>query len=482
MSNDHILEYLNNFSQSGDAVEFAVLIDGEWGAGKTFFIDLFKKQEGISDKCIYVSLYGVEKVSDLKVALLHASSPKLAKVHSFFGPVAGMLQPILKTATGVANAAVLSQTGMNVDVGALGGYLDKVDFTSVFEDLDNKILIFDDLERTKIPIEEMFGYFNNLVEHQKVKVILVANEAELIRKRRTEEKVVVDKSGEGSGKREKTDYELTREKLVGRKFKVHPDFGRCLDTFVNSIDSKSFQKICKENNAIIIKMFEASKCFNLRALKVTLYDLEQLTNKLDEQILSKTDLVSELVGNFVAFSLELKGGDLRESDVLNWDNLRGIRKTDEEKSAKEKFSDKYGVSAYGSLLLSPYLWHQVLIEGKYDKENISIWLRQSLYFDDENTPLWRKLWRYGDLTENEFEKLIQEASKEFIEEEIIEVGEVVHLTMILLEVADKGLLGDLSKSQILNRSKKLIGSCKGVRKFLSSHLAMDAWGQAGFWD
>ena len=43
----------------------------------------------------------------------------------------------------------------------------------------NSILIFDDLERCKIPINDLLGYINQFVEHLNLKVIIVANEKEI---------------------------------------------------------------------------------------------------------------------------------------------------------------------------------------------------------------------------------------------------------------------------------------------------------------
>ena len=42
-----------------------------------------------------------------------------------------------------------------------------------------RVIIFDDLERCSIPINDVLGYINKMVEHDKQKVIIVANEHEL---------------------------------------------------------------------------------------------------------------------------------------------------------------------------------------------------------------------------------------------------------------------------------------------------------------
>lgn len=57
--------------------------------------------------------------------------------------------------------------------------------TSLYEiasdwlNLGSFIFVFDDLERCDCPLNEVFGFLNELVEHENTKVIIVANEAEL---------------------------------------------------------------------------------------------------------------------------------------------------------------------------------------------------------------------------------------------------------------------------------------------------------------
>ena len=46
--------------------------------------------------------------------------------------------------------------------------------------LSGKIIIIEDIERTQINILELLGYVNSLVEQDRIKVLLVVNEKELI--------------------------------------------------------------------------------------------------------------------------------------------------------------------------------------------------------------------------------------------------------------------------------------------------------------
>ena len=66
---DEILRYLHD-----DSYNYAVLIDGEWGSGKTYFVNntltkIIEKQESdleTSRKVQYISLYGCKAISDVQ--------------------------------------------------------------------------------------------------------------------------------------------------------------------------------------------------------------------------------------------------------------------------------------------------------------------------------------------------------------------------------------------------------------------------------
>ena len=46
-------------------------------------------------------------------------------------------------------------------------------------EVKNMVVCFDDLERCTIPINELFGYVNNLIEHCNCKVLILADESNI---------------------------------------------------------------------------------------------------------------------------------------------------------------------------------------------------------------------------------------------------------------------------------------------------------------
>ena len=163
---------------------YAVMIDGEWGCGKTYFIrenlqDKLEKhekereekdRENKARRVVYVSLYGVKSLEEVsKQMLMESYLAKTGKAKGILkksAEAAGTMLPIIfdiiKPAVGV------EMDSENISK-AIGGFLSVKD----------SILIFDDLERCDCPVNEVLGYINTFVEHDGMKVIIVANQKEI---------------------------------------------------------------------------------------------------------------------------------------------------------------------------------------------------------------------------------------------------------------------------------------------------------------
>lgn len=167
-----------------DLYNYAVMIDGEWGCGKTYFVKRYlidKIQQNEEEKkkinenynvkrVVYISLYGVKSIDDVSKQVFMESY--LAKA----GKAKGILKKgteIVGTLLPVAFDVMKSFTGIEADADKVSGAV------NAFLTIKNSIFIFDDLERCDCPVNEILGYINGFVEHEGLKVILVANQKEV---------------------------------------------------------------------------------------------------------------------------------------------------------------------------------------------------------------------------------------------------------------------------------------------------------------
>ncbi len=99
--NEHIKTYLKYYLNSDFNPEFAVLLQGRWGCGKTWFIKQFieKYQESNKHtKFIYITLYGVTSIGEIEDQIFQQLHPILSsKVMALSGKLLkGVVKASLK--------------------------------------------------------------------------------------------------------------------------------------------------------------------------------------------------------------------------------------------------------------------------------------------------------------------------------------------------------------------------------------------------
>lgn len=175
MTSKEIVDAVISYVRDENA-KYAILIDGTWGSGKTYLyenylvdaIDSVEVGKNERKQNVYISLYGISSIDSLAKQLItnyliyvKENGNKLVK--KGLKPLAGII--------GVASSA------FSFSIGPIS-----TDLSNVFEkiegsiDVKDMVICFDDLERCTIPINEFFGFVNNLIEHCNCKVIILADE------------------------------------------------------------------------------------------------------------------------------------------------------------------------------------------------------------------------------------------------------------------------------------------------------------------
>lgn len=182
LTDDDIVKEIINYVDE-TLYNYAIMIDGEWGCGKTYFVKekLCKELEEHENEqkrfnqdyqkrqIIYVSLYGVKSIEETTKQLFMETL--VAKV----GKKKGMIKKGTEAISSMFPLVfdILKNKGMELDVNNI------IEATENLIPIKNSILIFDDLERCVCPINELLGYINSFVEHENMKVIIVANQKEI---------------------------------------------------------------------------------------------------------------------------------------------------------------------------------------------------------------------------------------------------------------------------------------------------------------
>lgn len=154
---------------------YAVLINGAWGSGKTFFMEhvlLPHLRENENIRTINISLYGMQSREEIAEAI----NDELLGEAVNHGPLKNLGPSGRKRFVKIATAAssVASRLFLNDDYSK-----DALAEIEQFLNTKNLVLIFDDLERCSFDVCDALGYINHFVEYADCKVIIVANEEEI---------------------------------------------------------------------------------------------------------------------------------------------------------------------------------------------------------------------------------------------------------------------------------------------------------------
>ncbi len=461
-TNDHITRYLDHYLRSDFTPGFAVLLQGEWGCGKTWFIkNLIEKyreeqNEENGKKFLYLSLYSVRSSDEIEDQLFQQLHPVLSSK---------AMSLTAKALKGALRGGL--KIDLNGEATALPDYLIKT---------DDCVLIFDDLERCKMPIEDTFGYVNSYVEHQGLKVIIIANEDEL---RNIEEK-----------EQNKPNYIRIKEKLIGKTFKVSYDIESAFTSFVSEIGDADVKGFVTSHKDRIIEIFEMANFRNLRHLKQSLWDFERLYLDIPQKFRTIPELMHDLLSLFLAFSFEIKGGRITPPQIDDLESIsvsKVIRNEGDEKyepSAIEKAVDKYDFVNTYDVLLTEKCWRKLFDEGYLAGEEITESLEKSSYCQDEHTPDWVKLWHFHELEDDQFISLLDKVETQWKEGLFKQPGEILHVGGLFFAFSEIGLYS-VNRQNFLDECKEYIrmirksGAWKGLGERDIGSLETHEWKALG---
>lgn len=417
MSKKHIDEFLDYYMQLENP-QYAVLLKGKWGSGKTHYINRYKEHlTKRHQKYIYVSLYGVTSYDDIETKFLETLHPKLYNKKTILAGkiVKGFFKATLK----------VDFDGDGKADGSVSGQIPDFKPNNLLNTKES-ILIFDDLERCSIDIVDLLGYINYFIEHQSHKAILIANEDEL------------DKTEE---------YKQIKEKLVGKTFEFKTDVGSAYSNFLDKLENRHRVKenVLEKYKDIVLTLFEESNCNNLRILRQSIFDFERFYDLSLKQYLQNEELIKDILGWFFIFSFETRQGNV---EILDLDKLLDeyhafVIKKEKEKAEKTKylyFMNKYSFDEHFDVIISFEIWKEILVDSCIDIEKIDESILKSKYYFDENTALWKKLYNFHDLSDKEFEDLLDEVYSKFSANQYRSFEEVKMISSLLLFFKERDLV------------------------------------------
>ena len=265
-----------------DKNEKALLLNGRWGIGKSFFVcNVLKEYLGRKEiKLCYVSLYGVSSVEEINRRLYF----EYWGISANQGTV-GKAKIVVTTIARIA----LDHVGVNADlVGKTWEEIYKITATGL-------LIVFDDAERSNLDTEELFGYINNLCDLDGAKVLIVADEERL--KEKTKEY-----------------YCCVREKTIGDVIRFEKvgvlGVSEVIYSFSRDIHTKVFDFADENGIEMIEQVLLRNENINMRTLKYSCQKYSDIMNAINEcNVRSNKELRKAFFLGLLGFSAKYLTGE-----------------------------------------------------------------------------------------------------------------------------------------------------------------------------
>ena len=331
---ESILDYIR-----ADYTDYAIMINGEWGSGKTYFWN-HKIRNRIENMTvngkklttIYMSLYGISNLEEISKKIFIETTQLMDKNLKRYMNSNGqtVIPEYAKTGLDMANFFGVTQNG------------DKIDYASFFS-TDDKVLCFDDLERANVDVIDILGYINNYVEHDHIKTIIICNTRYLRVKLKssnlemktfiatylldkedkllTTDKPMVEKIEETIENvfDKANDYERIKEKLIGETFEYAPEFTYIINgLLIRYENNRDLIRFLRENTNLIVSTFIKSGTRNLRILKHALNDFKKVFDMVNKSYPNTNNRILQTMLIFtIAVSFEIKAGKVTKDKFIN---------------------------------------------------------------------------------------------------------------------------------------------------------------------
>ena len=405
---EHYLSYYLRLESPG----YAVLVTGEWGAGKTFqTLNIIPKPS----QC-HISLFGINSTTEIYSTVFSKMYPG----KSFSKKLAKLAKDITSEINGVTFGA-----------GAfVGNFLNAV----IKETVDkSKVIIFDDLERCPLKNSEILGVINKYVEHHQCRVIILAHDQKV-----------------------HDDFIYSKEKVIGHTLRVKPQYHNASEAFfVEKFRLNNFSFI----KPLIIESFIITGCQSLRILKYVINDCDRLLSCLEPAHIKNYDAMISLFGTFCIINTEFRSGNILEEDIedireshqhysltkFGMNDEKGLNEeglSEKQKRLLRLFS-KYNEFEIISDTLNDRLFSDILVEGNYDSREITKSLNHSKYFiTPQGSAPWEIIINFDSIDNKHVNKAINDIFEQIKNKNLLDLGEMLHVFHLLFMLSEKNAVDE----------------------------------------
>lgn len=405
--------FLDAYCESTAQLNYAVMLTGPWGAGKTHLLKAYLADRQIAH--IYVSLYGIASTPEIDDQIYRQLHPVLS---SKYTKLAGVFaRAVMK------GAFKLDFNHDNKDDATISASLPEIDLKEFSKDGKGRLLVFDDLERAQMKPGPILGYINAFVEHEDAKAVILANEAEI----------------------EKDDPDFTRikEKLIGQTLEITPSVESAFPELIKLVTDPWCTDFLKNSKEQVLDIFARSEAKNLRVLKQALWDFERVAKLFRPTDHIHTSELTEILQAILALSIEVRLGRLPKDQLSGLKNNRWARLfgrgREQEKTKLELSEERYLGIDLRPRSLDPDLVATLLTRGYVEAAEVHASLdRSPPFISPKAEPSWRRAWYGYRSSDADYAEAMVALEADFVARKFAEPYVLLHIFGILLNAARIG--------------------------------------------
>lgn len=289
---DEIMDYVKSKN-----TDYAIMVDGKWGSGKTYFwtkelkptIESTYYDQYNMYSTIYVSLYGLTSIEEINKKVFFELTQKMDKNINRY-----MQNRRIKDMS--------EFTKRGLDVANYYGLLassEKFDLDTVFT-VNNRVICFDDFERASIDYNKLLGYINDFVEHDNIKVIILTNEYELMKKVNSDE------------------YLKLKEKVVGNTYSFKQNYSDVIRNLIKTYKKdREVYDLMNLQIANISKIIERTDTDNVRILNHAIQDYYKIFKMVTKDYEIDESILISMLLYTIAYSYKVKNEDVKLPKLIN---------------------------------------------------------------------------------------------------------------------------------------------------------------------
>lgn len=440
--NQELVRTLDDYCYGEEAVTFALMLQGTWGCGKTWLVDEFFKKKKLNRKNdnaaefpLRVSLFGISSAAEIGDALYAELHPILAGKPGQVGSF--VVRSLLKTTLKIDLKDLSEKNpGKNGESITLAG----AELSGLGSDgkPSRRIIVFDDLERAKMSATDILAAIHPLVGSGENRVILLANEAEIIGEDKTDAEL----------------YRRTKEKTICLTLEVRPDFKSAFSYVSSKVKDTTFQKFLATLGERLEPLTVQADAHNLRLLSFFIplgetlfkaikpaYRTESHYTALSELFMRvyivlienrmhgvKFDILMDIMKSPLRLSKYLKNTEKQDHENINRDLIQNRLKT-------------YNYTILYSGLISTNDLESLVMRGTVRTESINASLALDNRFTKETElPSWVRVWNYARSSKQEVDSAVAAFAVDFKNRKFVDL-DTLHACSLYLTLHRVGQSG-----------------------------------------